>query len=60
MATIDLKDDYYPVKIVPDDTRFLKFCCNSKLSKFFVLANGLSSSPRKFIKLIKPPLAMQR
>ena len=60
MATIDLKDAYYSVKIDDDDTCFLKFLCNSKLSKFVVLPNGLSPGPRKFTKLAKPPLAMLR
>ena len=60
MATIDLKDAYYSVKIDGDDTCFLKFLCNSKLLKFVVLPNGLSPGPRKFTKLTKPPLAMLR
>ena len=45
MATIDLKDAYYSVKIDGNDTGFLKFLCNSK-------------GPRKFTKLTKPPLAI--
>ena len=60
MATIDLKDVYYSVKIDGDDTSFSKFLCNSKLLKFVVLPNGFSSRHRKFIKLTKPPLAMLR
>ena len=60
MATINLKDVYYSVKIDGDDTRFFKFLCNSKLLKFVVLPNGFSSRYRKFIKLTKPPLAMLR
>ena len=60
MATIDLKDAYYSVKIDGDDTSFLKFLCNSKLLKFVVLPNGFSPGPRKFTKLTKPPLTMLR
>ena len=60
MATIDLKDAYYSVKIDGNDTCFLKFLCNSKLLKFVVLPNGLSPGPRKFTKLTKPPLAILR
>ena len=45
LATIDLKDVYYSVKIDGDNTLFLKFLCNSKLLKFVVLPNGLSSGP---------------
>ena len=60
MATINLKDTYYSVKIEGDDTCFLKFLCNSKLLKFVVLRNALSPDPRKITKLTKPPLAMLR
>ena len=60
MATIDLQDAYYSVKIDGDNTRYLKFPCNSKLMNFVVLPNGLSPGPRKFTKLTKPPLAMLR
>ena len=42
MTTIDFKDAYYSVKIDGDDTCSLKFLCNSKLLKFFVLPNGFS------------------
>ena len=45
MATIDLKDAYYSVKIDGNDTCLLKFLCNSKLLKFVVLPNGLSPGP---------------
>ena len=55
-----MKDAFNSVKIDGDDTRFLKFLCNSKLLKIVVLPNGLSPSPRKFTKLTKPPLAMLR
>ena len=57
MATIDLKDAYYSVKIDGDNTYFLKFLCNSKLVKFVVFPDGLSPGSRKFINLAKPPLA---
>ena len=60
MATIDLKDAYYSVKIDGNDTCFLKFLCDSKLLKFVVLPNGLSPGPRKFTKLTKPPLVILR
>ena len=60
MASIDLKDAYYSVKIDGDDTRFVRFLCNSKLLKFVVFPNGLSLGPQKLTKLTKPPLAMLR
>ena len=59
MATIDLKDVYYSVKIDGDDT-FLKFLCNSKLLKFAALPNALSPGPRNFTKLTEPSLVMLR
>ena len=55
-----MKDAYYSVKIDGNDTCFFKFLCNSKLLKFVFLPNGLSSGPRKFTKLTKPPLAISR
>ena len=57
MATFDLKDAYYSVKIDGDDTCFLKFLCNSKILKFVVLPNGLSPGTQQFTKLTKPLLA---
>ena len=58
MATINLKDAYYSVKIDGNDTCFLKFFCNSTLLKFVALPNGLPPGPRKFTKLTKPPLVI--
>ena len=60
MATIDLKNAYYSVKIGSNDTSCLKFLCNSKNLKFVVLAKGLLAGPPKFTKLTKPPLAILR
>ena len=56
MATIDLKDAYYSVKIDVNNTCFLKFFRNSKILKFVVLPNCLSPGPQKFTKLKKPLL----
>ena len=58
MLKIDLKDAYYSVKILEKHTKYLKFFAGSKLLKFVVLPNGLSSGRRKFTKLTKPPLAV--
>ena len=60
IATIDLKDECYSVKIDELDTKYLKFLLNSRLLKFVVLPNGLSPGSRKFTKLTKPPLALPR
>lgn len=60
MAKIDLKDAYYSVKIDEKHQKFLKFTYRNKLYKFTCLPNGLCSGPRKFTKLLKPPLAFLR
>ena len=60
MASIDLKDAYYSVKIDPSSQKFLKFCYKNQLYKFTAFPNGLSTCPRKFTKLLKPPLAWLR
>ena len=60
MLKIDLKDAFYSVKILEKNTKYLKFFAGSKLLKFVVLPNELSSGPRKFTKLTKPPLAVLR
>ena len=51
MASLDPKDAYYSVPIHPDHTKFLKF---------FVIPNDLCCGPKKFIKLIKPPIHILR
>ena len=60
MTTIDLKDAYYSVKISEEDSKYLKFYVGKIILKFAVLPNGLSSGPRKFTKLTKPPIACLR
>lgn len=59
-ASIDLKDAYYSVPIHPTHQKYLKFLWKGKLYKFTALPNGLSSGPRQFTKLLKPPLAALR
>ena len=56
MASIDLKDAYYSVRIAKTDRRYLRFYWNCKLYQFTCLPNGLSCALRKFTKLLKPPL----
>ena len=60
MATLDIKDAYYSVSILSEHTKYLKFIHKGKLYKFMVLPNGLSPGPRKFTKLLKPPIAVLR
>ena len=61
MTSIDLKDAYYSVKISEEDLKYLKFYAGFFFFlKFVVLPNALSSGPRKFTKLTKPPIACLR
>jgi len=60
MASLDLKDAYYSVKIHPKYQKFLKFKFEGQLYQYTTYANGLSSCPRKFTKLLKPPLSKLR
>ena len=60
LASIDLKDAYYTVPVHPDYTKYLKFFWKGQLYKFLLLPNGLCSGPRKFTKLMKPPIATLR
>lgn len=60
MAKIDIKDAYYSVHIDDEYKKFLKFYYDGVLYQFTCLPNGLCSGPRKFTKLLKPPLAVLR
>ena len=57
MAKLDIRDTYY---IIPVYEPFLKFEYKSTLFKFMVLPNGSGEGPRKFKKLLKPPLPLLR
>ena len=54
MASIDLKDAYYSVKIHPEHQKYLKFYWRGKLYQYTCFPNGLAPCPRKFTKLLKP------
>ncbi len=60
MTKLDIKDAYYAIPIKAEDRKFLKFRHNGKLYNFCSLPNGLSAGPRKFTKLLKPPLSVLR
>ena len=60
MASLDLRDAYYSVPIAKCDRKYLKFYWNNTLYNFTALPNGLSSGPRLFTKILKPPLAQLR
>ena len=56
MASLDLKDAYYTVGVNPSHRKYLRSIWKNVLYQFTCLPNGLSSCPRKFTKLLKPPL----
>ena len=60
MASIDLSDAYYSVPIHKNDQKYLKFTWRGQLYHFTALPNGLSSGPREFTKILKPPFAHLR
>ena len=61
MAKIDIKDAYYSVPIKGSkDQKCLEFTFDQVLYQFTVLHNGYSPGPRKFTKLLKPPLSTLR
>ena len=60
MAKVDIKDVYYSVPIHEGDQKLLKFHFENVLYKFTALSNGHTTRPRKFTKLLKPPLATIR
>ena len=60
MASIDLKDAYYPVPICSNYQKFLRFEWKGILYQFVCFPNGLALCPRKFTKLLKPVSSMLR
>ena len=60
MASLDLKDAYYSVKIHEKFQKFLKFKWKDQLYQYTCYPNGLGPCPRKFTKIIKAPLSLLR
>ena len=60
MASIDLRDAYFSVPIDKEHQKYLKFFWRGTLYQFTCLAQGLSSAPRLFMKLMKPVLSYLR
>ena len=57
MIKIDTNDAYYSIPILVEHQKFLKFNLQGKLHEFTCLPNALCSGPRKFTKLLKPPIS---
>ena len=60
LAKLDIKDAYYNIPIEESHQKLLKFKFEEKLCKFLALPNGYTEGPRKFTKLLKPPLETLR
>jgi hypothetical protein len=65
MASLDLSDAYYSVPVAPEHQLYLCFPWVNQagvrsIYAYTCLPNGLTSAPRDFTKLLKPPLAKLR
>ena len=60
MAKLDIKDAYYSIPIIESDQKLLKFQFDDILYHYTALPNGYTEGPRKFTKLLKPPLSVLR
>lgn len=60
MASLDLREAYYMIKICEEHQRYLKFKWGNSLYQFTSMPFGLTSAPRQFTKLLKPVLSRLR
>ena len=60
MASLDLADAYYTLKIHEADRKYLRFKFEDQIYEFTCVPNGIKSGPRLFTKLMKIPLAALR
>ncbi|KAI2655478.1 Transposon Ty3-G Gag-Pol polyprotein [Labeo rohita] len=59
-VTIDLKDAYFHVSILPQHRKFLRFAFRGEAYQYRVLSFGLALSPRTFTKCVDAALAPLR
>ncbi len=60
MGSIDFKNAYYAVPIAKRHRKYLRFQWNQNTFQFTVFPQGLSTVPRAFTKIMKPPFAFLR
>ena len=58
MSKLDIKDAYYSISRYEHDQKYLKFQFDRFLYKYTVSPNDYTEGPRKFTKLLKPPLSL--
>ncbi|KAL0151251.1 hypothetical protein M9458_053442 [Cirrhinus mrigala] len=59
-VTIDLKDAYFHISILPQHRKFLRFAFGGEAYQYRVLPFGLALSPRTFTKCVNAALAPLR
>ena len=52
-GSIDLKDAFFSISVRESDRKYLRFTWNGELYQFTCLAQGLSTCPRVFTKIMK-------
>ena len=60
LASVDLSDAYYSVRIREQDSKYLRFIYDGQKWQFTSLVMGNSCSPRIWTKLMKPVFAYLR
>lgn len=60
LASIDLRDAYFTLPVLPEYKSFLCFQWNSRIYMYNVMPFGLTSAPRFFTVIMKPPMAVLR
>ena len=60
MASVDLRDAYYSVRVHEEDRKYLRFKWNGLIYQFTCMPNGLACAPRFFTKLLNPVFAHLR
>ena len=60
MASVDLRDAYYSVRVHEEDRKFLRFKWQGITYQFTCMPNGLACAPRFFTKLLNPVFAQLR
>ena len=60
MASLDVQDSFFSIKVHPQSRKYLKFYHHDQLMCFTCMPQGLGCSPRIFTKLMKIPLSFVR